>query len=71
MTERFNQPEHDAIVRASANTYNQLVQQGYKVAINPGTEHNQFVGPSEHRVGSGINLHSHKHRGNEGSDESF
>jgi hypothetical protein len=40
----FTQPEHDQVVRASAETYNQLVQQGYKVAINPGSEKNQQVG---------------------------
>jgi len=40
----LSQLEHDQVVRASAETYNQLVQQGYKVAINPGSEKNQQVG---------------------------
>lgn len=40
----FTQFEHDQVVRASAETYNQLVQQGYKVAVNPGSEKNQQVG---------------------------
>jgi hypothetical protein len=38
------QSEHDQVVRASAATYNQLLQQGYKVGINPGAETNQQVG---------------------------
>jgi len=38
------QSEHDQVVRASAETYGQLKQQGYQVAINPGSEKNQQVG---------------------------
>ena len=40
----YSQSEHDAVVRASAETYTQLVQQGYRVAINPGSQQNQHVG---------------------------
>jgi len=38
------QSEHDQAVRASASTYDQLVQQGYRVSLNPGLEKNQQVG---------------------------
>jgi|ERR1035441_3451737 hypothetical protein len=40
----FSQPEHDQVVKASAGTYGQLIQQGYRVATNPGSEKNQQVG---------------------------
>lgn len=39
-----SQLEHDSVVRASANTYANLKNKGYKVSINPGSEKNQFVG---------------------------
>jgi hypothetical protein len=40
----YTQSEHDAVVQASAETYNQLIQQGYRVTTNPGSERNQQVG---------------------------
>lgn len=39
----LNQSIHDKVVRASVNTYSELVNQGHKVAINPGSEKNQWV----------------------------
>lgn len=44
------QTEHDAIVAASASTYSQLVQQGYRVSTNFGSQHNQFVGTDKNRL---------------------
>lgn len=37
--------EHDRIVRASAATYGDMVNKGYKVSVNPGGEKKQIVGP--------------------------
>lgn len=39
------QSEHDAVVSASAKTYWEMQEKGYKVSINRGSEKNQYVGP--------------------------
>jgi len=43
-----SQSEHDRVTEASAGTYSQLTQQGYKVTTNPGNQQNRFVGSPEH-----------------------
>jgi|SRR3972149_1831574 len=48
MTSRFSteQSTHDNVVRTCLNTYRSLQEQGYKVDINPGSEKNRLVRPS-------------------------
>ena len=43
MSRRF-QSEHDKVVRASANTYGKKIAEGCQVGINPGSEHNVYLG---------------------------
>ena len=45
MSTRVVQSEHDAVVRASANTYSSKLAAGCRVSINPGCEHNFHLGP--------------------------
>jgi hypothetical protein len=44
MTTTSLKSEHDVVVRASANTYSRRVAEGCKVSVNPGGEHNFYMG---------------------------
>ena len=43
----YSQNIHNQVVRSSARTYTELIDQGYKVTINPGSEKNQWVDENE------------------------
>lgn len=46
MAKRNNpmQSEHDKVLKASVDTYSEMLKKGYKVSINPGSEKNISVG---------------------------
>jgi len=48
MSYRIRQSEHDRVVEASSNTYGSKLAEGRRVSVNPGSQHNFYMGDEKH-----------------------